>query len=460
MATQTSMAVVAEKPSVARDIARILNATKRGDGYLHGDGYIVTWAIGHLVALAQPARNSPGMALLAARTVCRCFPSRGRWSSATRTKDQFDVVQKDPHVPRRSSSIVCATDAGPRRRADLPLHLRSGGCDKPVQRLWISSLTPEAIRDGFATLQRLPRLRPARRCRPGPQPRRLAGRHEPSRAYTLGVQRRFLRRPRADADARDDRRSRTRDPEFRARGLSNVVATFSPRAGDQVRRHLVPAGRRADGCRGKAPGRRRRSGRDLRASARRPGAHREDGSADAAHGAAAAVRSDRVAAPRQPAVRIQRAEDARTRAGAVRTPQADQLSTHGQPASVAGCRAHAAEDRATPLRASTQDSSRPAPASVRWAGRSWTTRRSATTTPSSRPVCRLRRAALDPDERKIFDLVCRRLLSAWHDEHIWSVTTIITLVVSDVEDRFHSSGTAVVSTGWKVLDIVVREELR
>ena len=49
MATQTSVAVVAEKPSVARDIARVLNATKRGDGYLHGDGYVVTWAIGHLV---------------------------------------------------------------------------------------------------------------------------------------------------------------------------------------------------------------------------------------------------------------------------------------------------------------------------------------------------------------------------------------------------------------------------
>ena len=59
MATQTSVAVVAEKPSVARDIARVLNATKRGDGYLHGDGYVVTWAIGHLVALAQPHEIQP-----------------------------------------------------------------------------------------------------------------------------------------------------------------------------------------------------------------------------------------------------------------------------------------------------------------------------------------------------------------------------------------------------------------
>ncbi len=66
--------------------------------------------------------------------------------------------------------------------------------------------------------------------------------------------------------------------------------------------------------------------------------------------------------------------------------------------------------------------------------------------------------SLDPDERKIFDLICRRLLAAWHDEHIWSVTTIITLVRSTMEDRFHSSGAAVIQQGWKILDIVVAKK--
>ena len=65
------------------------------------------------------------------------------------------------------------------------------------------------------------------------------------------------------------------------------------------------------------------------------------------------------------------------------------------------------------------------------------------------------RASLDADEARIFDLVCRRLLQAWHDDHIWSVTTVITLVRGSAEDRFHSSGTAVQQPGWKVLDIVV-----
>ena len=66
------------------------------------------------------------------------------------------------------------------------------------------------------------------------------------------------------------------------------------------------------------------------------------------------------------------------------------------------------------------------------------------------------RASLDQDERRIFDLVCRRLLSAWHDDYIWSVTTVITLVRSGaerVEDRFHTTGTAIQQTGWKALDI-------
>ncbi len=64
------------------------------------------------------------------------------------------------------------------------------------------------------------------------------------------------------------------------------------------------------------------------------------------------------------------------------------------------------------------------------------------------------KAGLSGEERRIYDLVCRRLLSAWHDDHIWSVTTVITSIRnSDVVDRYHTSGTAVQQVGWKVLDI-------
>src|SRR4029077_1404775 len=62
-------------------------------------------------------------------------------------------------------------------------------------------------------------------------------------------------------------------------------------------------------------------------------------------------------------------------------------------------------------------------------------------------------ASLSPDERKIYDLICRRLLAAWHDDHIWSVTTVVTVIRNaQIADRYHTSGTAVEQVGWKVLD--------
>ncbi len=65
-----------------------------------------------------------------------------------------------------------------------------------------------------------------------------------------------------------------------------------------------------------------------------------------------------------------------------------------------------------------------------------------------------RAGSLSPDERKIYDLICRRLLSAWHEDHIWSVTTVITAIRNDaIVDRYHTSGTAVQQVGWKVLDL-------
>ncbi len=148
MASQTSVAIVAEKPSVARDIARELRATTRGEGYLHGGGYIVTWAIGHLVALAQPHEIRPEWKVLAARSTARCCPSQWPLVVGDGTKDQFEVVRKILSSPR-VSSVICATDAGREGELIFRYIYEAAGCDKPVQRLWISSLTPDAIRGGF-----------------------------------------------------------------------------------------------------------------------------------------------------------------------------------------------------------------------------------------------------------------------------------------------------------------------
>ena len=93
------VAVLAEKPSVARDIAKVLGATTKGDGYLHGNGYVVTWAIGHLASLAQPHEIRSGVEGLAARIAAdaAAVVAAGVYE---KTKDQFEVVRKILSSPR------------------------------------------------------------------------------------------------------------------------------------------------------------------------------------------------------------------------------------------------------------------------------------------------------------------------------------------------------------------------
>src|SRR5471032_3699539 len=96
------IAVVAEKPSVARDIARVLGASTQGDGYLHGNGYVVTWAIGHLAALAQPHEINPEWRHWR-RSLLPMLPAEWPLVVYERTKDQFEVVRKILNSPRVST---------------------------------------------------------------------------------------------------------------------------------------------------------------------------------------------------------------------------------------------------------------------------------------------------------------------------------------------------------------------
>src|SRR6202453_3762739 len=146
-----TVAVLTEKPSVARDIARILGADKRGEGYLQGNGYVVTWAIGHLVSLAQPHEINPHWREWSFDWL-PMLP--GQWPLVVyeRTKDQFEVVRKIL-TSGRVSRIVCATDAGREGELIFRYIYEATGCKKPFSRLWISSLTPDAIRAGFDKLR-------------------------------------------------------------------------------------------------------------------------------------------------------------------------------------------------------------------------------------------------------------------------------------------------------------------
>ena len=149
--SNTTVAVLAEKPSVARDIANVLGASTRGEGYLHGNGYVVTWAIGHLAALAQPHEIRPEWKAWR-RDLLPMLPESWPLVVYEKTKDQFETVRKILLSPR-ISSVICATDAGREGELIFRYIYEAAGCAKPVSRLWISSLTPDAIRRGFDAIR-------------------------------------------------------------------------------------------------------------------------------------------------------------------------------------------------------------------------------------------------------------------------------------------------------------------
>ena len=143
--------VLAEKPSVARDIARVLDCHKNIPGAIEGSKYIVTWALGHLVTLADPEEYDKkfkewNMSYLP------MLPERWKLVVIKQTSKQYHNV-KTQLLRKDVSDIIIATDAG--REGELVARwiLDKSGCHKPIKRLWISSVTDKAIREGFLSLK-------------------------------------------------------------------------------------------------------------------------------------------------------------------------------------------------------------------------------------------------------------------------------------------------------------------
>jgi len=143
--------VVAEKPSVARDIARVLGAREKGENCLIGGGYVVTWAIGHLVTLKEPQELDDRYTKWRAQDL-PILPEKMETKVIRKTGAQFRSVKKLMN-DKETDHIVCATDSGREGELIFRYIYEQAGCKKPVMRLWISSMTDEAIRHGFETLR-------------------------------------------------------------------------------------------------------------------------------------------------------------------------------------------------------------------------------------------------------------------------------------------------------------------
>lgn len=143
--------VIAEKPSVARDIARVLHCTQKGNGILEGKEYVVTWALGHLVTLADPEEYDKKYMKWDMGTL-PMMPDHMKLVVIRQTAKQYNAV-KTQLFRKDIGDIIIATDAG--REGELVARwiLDKSGCHKPIRRLWISSVTDKAIRDGFHNLK-------------------------------------------------------------------------------------------------------------------------------------------------------------------------------------------------------------------------------------------------------------------------------------------------------------------
>ena len=450
----STVAVLAEKPSVARDIARVLGATAQGQGFLHGNGYVVTWAIGHLAALAQPHEIKPEWKQWR-RNLLPMLPAQWPLVVYEKTKDQFEVVRKILTSPR-VSQIVCATDAGREGELIFRYIYEAAGSTKPFSRLWISSLTPDAIRKGFDNLRPGAEYDPlADAARGRSRADWLVGMNL-SRAYALAYDVKDLSVGRVQTPTLAmvvDRELAIRN--FVPEDYIEVLATFHPTGAPKD--HIYQG----------------TWFHDLESpqqTMRLPADGEEAGRiVQRARTGQAAIESIEAQTQRMPPpalydlTELQRhanrlfgfsaqktldtAQALYERYKLISYPRTDSRHLSQD---VARTLPKVVDVIAEPYREHLAPGTGQRPLGRRFVDDSKVTDHHAiipTTTPPNR-------ASLPPDEAKIYDLICRRLLAAWHDDHIWSVTTVITAIRNPgVIDRYHTTGSEVLQVGWKVLDL-------
>ncbi len=450
------IAVLAEKPSVARDIARVLGATHRGEGLLSGNGYIVTWAIGHLVALAQPHQIRPEWKRWSMETL-PIIPDRWPLIVGEETKSQFETVSKILNS-KDILEVVCATDAGREGELIFRYIYELAGSKRPVKRLWISSLTDDAIKKGFTKLREGADFDPlADAARGRSRADWLIGMNF-SRACTLAYGEDFsvgrVQTPTLAMVVERELAIKNFVPE----DYLEIVAAFSPLPGETVTYQGTYF-----------------KGEDPSPEAKRLAADskgNEEAKAVAARAKRGNARIESINSEVQKAppplfydlTELQRHANRLHGWSAKKTLEVAQ-ALYEQKKLISYPRTnsrHLSQDVAKTLPEIVQLIKAPyasllapgtgdQPLGRRFVDDSKVTDHHAIIPTAVDPAG----TSLDKDEQILYDMVSRRLLCAWQPEHITSVTTVITAISTPevpAPDRYHSTGTAVLQEGWKVLE--------
>ncbi|MDP3504670.1 MAG: DNA topoisomerase 3 [Myxococcales bacterium] len=444
-----STVVVAEKPSVARDLARVLGASSRGDGVLTGNGYVVTWAIGHLVGLEEPEGIDARWRRWSFDTL-PMFPSRWPLRVFDSTRAQFEVVRR-ALAAKDVTAVICATDAGREGELIFRFIYEAAGCRLPVKRLWISSLTDGAIRDGLS------KLRPQRdfdglaaaalgRSRAD----WLVGMNL-SRAYGLSLDEALSvgRVQTPTLALLVERELAIRD--FVPEDYLEVVATFAPNEKEKYQGVW-----HRDGAK-EHPRRLPVSGDEAKAIIAR---------AKAGVATVAQVTSKQKKLPPPllyDLTELQRHANRLYGFSAQRTlelaqalyeqhklisyPRTDSRHLSTEVAGTLGPITQAISKRFVPHIAPGTGSR---PLGKRFVDDTQVSDHHAIIPTSVSAEGK----QLSADEARIYELICRRLLQAWHDDFTWAATQVTTEIANPgVVDRYLSHGTAIEQVGWKVLDI-------
>jgi DNA topoisomerase III len=461
-------AVVAEKPSVARDLASVLGAKSRRDGAFEGNGWIVTWCIGHLVALAQPHEIEPAWKRWSLSTL-PMLPERFPLVVLPETRAQFGNVRRILR-DREVEQVVCATDAGREGELIFRYVYEAAECRKPVKRLWISSLTPQAIRDGFRRLEdgaRYDRLADAAKGRSRAD--WLVGMNL-SRAYSLALDQELsIGRVQTPTLAMlVDRELAIR--AFVPEDYLEVIATFTPKgrprdsgayegtwfrpkgAGetseedDAARRRRLPP----DGAEAAAIIARTHTGRPTiesveSAQKRLPPPLLYDLTELQRH----ANRLYGLSAKKT----LDVAQSLYEQHKLISYPRTDSRHLSKTVADGIGDVVRTIESRYAGLLAQGTG--------TRPLGRRYVDDAKVSDHHAIVPTgARIAEGRLSEIEAKIYDLICRRLLQAWHEDHVVAITNVITAIRTaregggeSIVDRYASRGTAIERIGWKVLDV-------
>jgi DNA topoisomerase III len=487
--------ILTEKPSVARDIAAVVGANRKGDGFLYGNDYAVTWAIGHLVTLSDPGDIRADWRNWSLDKL-PMLPEQWPLTVVEATRKQFEVVQKVLHA-RTAQRIVCATDAGREGELIFRYIYQAAKAHLPVDRLWISSLTPQAIQAGLRSLKPASAFDGlAASARGRSQADWLVGLNF-SRAYSLRL---------------DEQHSvgRVQTPTLAMIvDLEQTIRSFQPEPYLEVWASFVPADGPSN-ARGLPAEQRAYDGRYFRPPTKADTLSAEPDPSPNPFGAPSSQPPSReitrlpadgveanevVARARRGRAVVESVEEERRRLSPPQfydltelQRQANRLwgfSAEKTLAVAQGLYQHKKllSYPRTDCRHLSKDVEKTLPDILpHIVGRYGSEVHPTTGRPLSRRFVDDARITdhhailptttdaahqrLSPDEERIYDLVCRRLLMAWHDDHLTAHTKVVTAVLNPPTaelrseshppthiDRFAAQGTVALRQGWKQLEL-------